>query len=51
MYGIDFDLPETKKSSKIEHFVNVQINRKNAVLYVTDINGNEIETIEIKRRK
>ena len=51
LYDIEITLPETKKSSKIEHFVNVQINKKNAYLYVTDINGDEIETIEIKRRK
>tara|TARA_R110001592_G_scaffold77570_17_gene233403 strand:+ start:468 stop:704 length:237 start_codon:yes stop_codon:yes gene_type:complete len=51
LYKIDFDLPETKKSSIIEHFVNVQINKKNAFLYLTDIKGDEIETIEIKRRK
>ncbi|WP_086476120.1 metallophosphoesterase family protein [Arenibacter amylolyticus] len=50
LYDVDFELPETEKFSKVEHFVNVQVQKDKAVLLVTDIDGNEIETVEVKRR-
>jgi hypothetical protein len=38
------------KSSKVEHFVNVEVGETEAVLHVIDINGNEIDKINVKRR-
>ena len=51
LYDFDAIQPETVKYSKIEHFLNVEVNKKEAVIHVIDINDNEIETIKVKRRK
>lgn len=50
LYDFDSPQPETVKSSKVEHFVNVEVNGNEAVLHVIDINGNEIDNIKVKRR-
>jgi 3',5'-cyclic AMP phosphodiesterase CpdA len=50
LYNFDSPQPETVKSSKIEHFVNVEVNGNEAILHVIDINGNEIDNIKVKRR-
>ncbi|HHH49587.1 MAG TPA: hypothetical protein ENK52_01260, partial [Saprospiraceae bacterium] len=50
LYNFDAIQPETIKYAKIEHFVNVEIKKEKAILHVIDINDNEMETIEIKRR-
>ena len=50
LYDFDAIQPETVKSSKIEHFVNVEVKETMAVLHVIDINGNEIDTIIVNRR-
>lgn len=51
LYDIDAVQPETVNYKKIEHFMNIEVNEKNAVLHVIDIDGNEFDTIEIQRRK
>ena len=51
LYNIDALQPETVNSKKIEHFVNIEVNKDNAILHIIDIHGNEFDTIEIKRRK
>lgn len=51
LYDIDIPQPETVKYKKIEHFVDISINKDDAVLNVIDINGNEIDKITIKRRE
>ena len=51
LYDIDAVQPETVSYKKIEHFMNIEVNEKNAVLHVIDIDGNEFDTIKIKRRK
>lgn len=51
LYDFDAIQPETVKYSKIEHFVNVEVKEKEAVLHVIDINGNEFDTITVQRRK
>jgi calcineurin-like phosphoesterase family protein len=51
LYDIDAIQPETVNSRKIEHFVNVEVNKDNAVLHVIDIDGKEFDTIEVQRRK
>ena len=51
LYDFDAIQPETLKYSKIEHFVNVEVKEKEAVLHVIDINGNEFDTITAQRRK
>lgn len=50
LYDFDAIQPETVSYSKIEHFVNVEINGEQAILHVTDIDGNEFETITVDRR-
>ncbi len=50
LYDFDSPQPETLKSSKVEHFVNVEVKETEAVLHVIDINGNEIDTIKVNRR-
>jgi hypothetical protein len=50
LYDFDSPQPETVKSSKVEHFVNIEVNETEAVLHVIDINGNEIDTIKVNRR-
>lgn len=50
LYDFDSPQPETVKSSKVEHFVNVEVNGNEATLHVIDINGNEIDNIKVKRR-
>ena len=50
LYKVDAPLPETIKYKEIEHFVNVEVNEDNAVLHVIDIDGNEFDTITVKRR-
>jgi len=50
LYNFDSPQPETVKSSKVEHFVNVEVNGNEAILHVIDINGNEIDNIKVKRR-
>ena len=51
LYKVDAPQPETVKFKEIEHFVNVEVNKDAAILHVIDINGNEFDTIEVKRRK
>ncbi len=51
LYTFDAIQPETVKYKKIEHFVNVEIKENTAILHVIDINGNEFDTIVVKRRK
>ena len=51
LYDIDALQPETVSYKKIEHFVNVEVNKNNAVLHVIDIDGNEFDTVKVKRRK
>lgn len=50
LYKIDSPKPETIKYSKVEHFINVEVKESEAVLHVIDINGNEIDLINVKRR-
>ena len=50
LYDIDAPQPETIKYSKTEHFVLVNINTDKAVLNVIDIDGNEIDKIEVDKR-
>ena len=50
LYDFDAIQKETVKYSKIEHFINIEVEKEKAVLHVIDINGNEIDTIVIKRR-
>ncbi len=51
LYDIDAPQPETVSYKKIEHFINVEVNLNDAVLHVIDIDGNEFDTIKVKRRK
>jgi len=51
LYTFDAIQPETVKYKKIEHFVNVEIKEDTAILRVIDIDGNEFDTIVVKRRK
>ncbi|HDZ06718.1 hypothetical protein LCGC14_0292880 [marine sediment metagenome] len=51
LYDIDAVQPETVSYKKIEHFMNIEVNEKKAILHVIDIDGNEFDTIEVKRRK
>ena len=51
LYDIDAPQPETIKYKKIEHFLNIEVKEDNAVIHVIDIDGNEFDTIDIKRRK
>ena len=51
LYTFDAIQPETVKYRKIEHFVNVEIKDNTAILRVIDIDGNEFDTIVVKRRK
>ncbi|MCK5815496.1 MAG: metallophosphoesterase [Flavobacteriaceae bacterium] len=51
LYKVDAPQPETVMFKEIEHFVDVEVNKDNAILHVIDIDGNEFETIEVKRRK
>ena len=51
LYDIDAVQPETVSYKKIEHFMNIEVNEKDAVLHVIDIDGNEFDTIKVKRRK
>ncbi|MCF6222135.1 MAG: metallophosphoesterase [Flavobacteriaceae bacterium] len=50
LYKVDAPQPETVNYKEIEHFINVEVNKDTAVLHVIDIDGNEFDTIEIKRR-
>lgn len=50
LYKVDAPQPETVKYKEIEHFINVEVNKNNAILHVIDIDGNEFDTIEVKRR-
>ncbi|MGB5556221.1 MAG: metallophosphoesterase [Flavobacteriaceae bacterium] len=51
LYDIDALQPETVSYKKIEHFMNVEVNQNEAILHVIDIDGNEFDTIKVKRRK
>ena len=51
LYDIDAVQPETVNYKKIEHFINVEIKQNEAVLHVIDVEGNEFDTITVKRRK
>jgi len=51
LYDIDAVQPETVSYKKIEHFMNIEVNEKKAIMHVIDIDGNEFDTIEVKRRK
>jgi hypothetical protein len=51
LYKVDAPQPETVNYKEIEHFVNVEVNKDAAILHVIDIDGNEFDTIEVKRRK
>lgn len=51
LYDIDAVQPETVNYRKIEHFINVEVNKDEAVLHVIDVDGNEFDTIKVKRRK
>jgi hypothetical protein len=50
LYKVDAPQPETVSYKEIEHFVNVEVKEKTAVLHVIDIDGNEFDTIEVERR-
>ena len=43
--------PETVNYKKIEHFMNIEVKQDEAVLHVIDIDGNEFDTIKVKRRE
>jgi len=51
LYKVDAPQPETVNYKEIEHFVNVEVNKNSAILHVIDIDGNEFDTIKVKRRK
>ena len=51
LYKFDAIQPESVKYRKVEHYMNVEINKENAVLHAIDIHGNEFDTIVVKRRK
>ena len=51
LYKFDAIQPESVKYRKIEHFVNVEVKKDNAVLHVIDIHGDEFDTVVVKRRK
>ena len=51
LYDIDAIQPETVSYKKIEHFMNVEVKLDEAILHVIDIDGNEFDTITVKRRK
>lgn len=51
LYKVDAPQPETVSYKEIEHFVNVEVNKDSAILHVIDIDGNEFDTIEVKRRE
>lgn len=51
LYDFDAIQPETVKYSKIEHFINVEVKKNEAVIHVIDIHGKEIEKIKVNRRK
>ncbi len=51
LYKFDAIQPESVKYKKVEHYMNVEINKENAVLHAIDIHGNEFDTIVVKRRK
>lgn len=51
LYDIDAVQPETVNYKKIEHFMNIEVKQDEAVLHVIDIDGNEFDTIKVKRRK
>ncbi|MCB9208810.1 MAG: metallophosphoesterase [Ignavibacteriales bacterium] len=51
LYDTDIPQAETKKYSKVNHFISVNIEREKAVLNVIDIDGNIIDKIEAERRK
>lgn len=50
LYDIDAVQPETLNYKKIEHFINVEVEKDEAVLHVFDIEGNEFDTIKVERR-
>lgn len=50
LYKVDAPQPETVNYKEIEHFINVEVNKDTAILHVIDIDGNEFDTIEVKRR-
>jgi len=50
LYDIDAIQPETVKAVKIEHYMHIAVNEKEAVMKVIDINGNLIEEIKVPRR-
>jgi hypothetical protein len=39
------------KYTKTEHFVNVEVKKKEAVLHLIDISDNEFDTITVQRRE
>jgi hypothetical protein len=51
LYDIDALQPETVKAIKIEHFIMADVGNKTTVLNVIDINGEQIDTITIDKRK
>lgn len=51
LYDIDAVQPETVNYKKVEHFMNVEVNQHEAIFHVVDIEGNEFDTIKVKRRK
>ena len=51
LYDIDALQPETVKAIKTEHFIFADVKKNSAILNVIDINGDQIDTISIDKRK
>lgn len=51
LYSTDAIQPETVKYKKIEHYMQINVEKNHAILKAIDINGNLIEEIKVKRRK
>ncbi|MCK5776017.1 MAG: metallophosphoesterase [Bacteroidales bacterium] len=50
LYSTDAIQPETVNYKMIEHFVDIEVNKTNAIFNVIDIDGHQFDTIKVKRR-
>ncbi len=51
LYNTDITSPETKLHKKVNHLIRVDVGDNEATLKVIDIEGNEIETFTLPKRK
>ena len=51
LYDGDSPAPETKKFERVNHFIRVDVGESEATFKAIDLDGNEIETVTVARRK